>query len=188
MQATTRLTWRAARSMASWPMWEEENEETRSSTERLMLGWASPWGHVYINNLSLDSGPASIRQIPSSHTNTRLEYPSTFANHLIKVHAETSKTDTADKAWKINTAIAAVPEGLHQLRSSPAWTVVTPSWFSVILLLLKYTRIGSVFSPVYLYRPCATDCDHVISGLVYISETILLLYLSTGVRTKLCLV
>jgi len=38
MQATTRLTWRAARSMASWPMWEEENEETRSSTERLMLG------------------------------------------------------------------------------------------------------------------------------------------------------
>jgi len=45
---------------------------------------------------------------------------STFANHLIKVHAETSKTDTADKAWKINTAIAAVPEGLHQLRSSPA--------------------------------------------------------------------
>jgi len=44
IQATTRLTWRAARSMASWPMWEEENEETRSSTERLMLGRAPPEG------------------------------------------------------------------------------------------------------------------------------------------------
>lgn len=41
---------------------------------------------------------------------------STLANHLIKVHAETSKTDAADKA---NTALTAVPERLHQLRSSP---------------------------------------------------------------------
>lgn len=37
-----RRTWRAARSMASWPMWEEEKDATRSSTERLMLGRASP--------------------------------------------------------------------------------------------------------------------------------------------------
>ncbi len=30
--------------MASWPMWEEEKEETRSSTERLIVvEWRNVW-------------------------------------------------------------------------------------------------------------------------------------------------
>ena len=36
-------TWRAARSMASWPMWFEDMEATRSSMERLMAGRWRQW-------------------------------------------------------------------------------------------------------------------------------------------------
>lgn len=71
MQTTGRLTWRAARSMASWPMWEEENEETRSSTERLMLRLMLEEppplsGARYINSLS--PTPVRLRSVRSIST------------------------------------------------------------------------------------------------------------------------
>lgn len=33
----SRRTWSAARSMASWPTWEDEKDATRSSTENVMV-------------------------------------------------------------------------------------------------------------------------------------------------------
>ena len=59
------------------------------------VGASSPWGHVYINNLSLDSGPASIRQIPSSQTNTRLEYPPlpiTWSKSMLRLPKQIQQT------------------------------------------------------------------------------------------------
>jgi hypothetical protein len=35
--ASRELTWRAARSLCSWPTWAEEKEETRSSMEMLIV-------------------------------------------------------------------------------------------------------------------------------------------------------